>query len=64
MGLSFFEVFFGEKLSWDDAVQKQRELDILVAHSQAVNLLTICKFVEKQLTKAVEAHDKFYNKKH
>lgn len=64
MGISFFEAFFEEKLSWGNTVHKQRDFNVPMVLSQAVNLLAMHKFVEKCLAKATATQAKYYNKKH
>ena len=52
-GISLFEAFFGKKLSWNDAVQKERDMEVPAAQKRAVNLLVMQRNLEKQLAKAV-----------
>ena len=63
-GISPFEALFGEKLSWDDAVQKEQDMEVPAAQDRAVNLLAIQRNLEKQLAKAVALQAKYYDSKH
>ena len=62
--ISFFEALFGEKLSWGDAVQKERDVEVPAARERAVNLLAMQQNLEKRLAKAVASQAKYYNSKH
>ena len=63
-GISPFETLFDEKLSWKNAVRKEKTTDILAARKQAFNLAAMRKLLETYITKAVAAQAKHYNSKH
>ena len=63
-GINPFKALFGEKLSWKDAVRKEKTTNIPAARKQTLNLVAMQKLLEKHLTKAVAAQAKHYNLKH
>ena len=62
--ISLFEILFGEKLSWKDAVRKEKITDIPAAHKRVLNLAAMQKLLKKCFTKAVAVQAKHYNLKH
>ena len=62
--VSLFEALFNEKQSWDSDLIKKQDLNVFTAHKQAVDLMAIYKFVEKQLAKTAATQAKHYNTKH
>ena len=64
MGISLFEVFFGEKQSWNNELAKKRDFDVPTAKTRAMNIMAMRKLVEKCLAKAIAVQTKHYNAKH